>query len=708
MADAKPKAKSTKVNFVLLKQILDNESSETTEAEDQGTISEVSDSNQENESTEKVQKEKENFGPTGQYPVLFSKRCKSKSCQTKLSAFPLFSVPEDTEWISDEEENLKRSRKKSDDKKKRRRRGSSDSKRSGKSQEKEREKEIKIEEKTKNADGTRKDFKSEHQLKDTKNPLLQAWLHQKNKLTRKMRKEERKVKRAQRAALEEEERIRNERFEESDKRVSDWFKAKRKEARKTWRQNHPKISPFEMATDEPNTDSPPPPEYKVIKSFKSQHPSSAVKQRSGSASSSAKLFGINKRNKTIDSNISRVPEDLTSKTSENEAGSSSSQLTKLQDRQNVFNIKPEKELTKEQSIEVPRMTRGRPKTAHTRTPTRKTVPRPKTATTPATTTQNEKQKLNESTTKMHNLNYDEWLKLKREQDKKSVIEKRRELIDTHLDAVIVKLGKQRVESIMSPRKRVDTGLKNYQRSAPKSPPVPKKSSYKWVPEHESPRPEPQGCDCPEVEHLDGKNSLVRDDNLVSSCDTTAQGLPSPTSKKKQALYFCKEVTEKCEDLKPSMDKVLAVLDAEIQKHNKDKNTNKIPNYKAPSGISTTNATIKTHGSENSSGMDNIDIPGVVESSVSSTCPKSSRPKSARPRPVLVANTNLTIEEAKKKILHDMDVLGLCEDSSEADNINGTNQTPETKGNKSTVRSNYFDYGTDVDTPTMEQLDLSKS
>ncbi|XP_031566419.1 uncharacterized protein LOC116301488 [Actinia tenebrosa] len=701
MADSKPKpsrAKSTKVNFVLLKQILDNESSENTEVGDQGTMSEVSDSNQDDEFTEKVTKKKENFGPTGQYPVLFSKRCKSKSCQTKLSAFPLFSVPEDTEWISDEEENGKKSRNKSDEKKKRRRRVSSDSKdlKTGKSQE--REKEVKKEDKTKNPDGTRKDFRSEHQLKDTKNPLLQAWLHQKNKLTRKRRKEERKVKRAQRAALEEEERIRNERFEESDKRVSEWFRAKRKEARKVWRQNHPKVSPLEMASDEPNTHSPPPPEYRAIKGFKSQEPTS----------SSENLFAMNKSNKNFDSTNSSVCEHLTSKVSKNESGHSSSRLSKLQDGHHDCNVKPVRVLTKEESNEVPRMTPQRPKTAHTRTTTRKTVARPKTAATFATTTQNEKQQINK-TTKMHNLNYDEWLKLKRKQDKKSIIEKRRELIDSHLDAVIAKLGKQRVESIMSPRKRVDTGLKNYHRSAPRSAPVTKTKTYKWVPEHESPRPEPQGCDCPEVEHLDGKDSVVPSDNLVSSGEPSTQGLP----KKKQAVYFCKEVTEKCEDLKPSMDKVLAVLDAEIQKQSKDKNTNKkTPSYKAPSGISTTNATIRTHGSETLSDIDDLSIPGVVESSLENngniSRPKFPRPKSARPRPPpLVPNTNLTVEEARKKILHDMDVLGLCGDSSEADNINDSNQTLENKKNKSTVRSNYFDYGIDVETPTMEKIELSK-
>ena len=681
MEDAKPKtsrAKSTKVNFVLLKQILDNESSENTELEDQGSISEGSKGDQEDQSLEKAKKKNlDSFGPTGQYPVLFSKRCKSRSCQTKLSAFPLFSVPEDTEWISDGEENIKtkKSRSKSDDKKKRKCRESCESKtltKNGKSQEMERE--VKVEEKTKNPDGTRKDFNSEHQLKDSKNPVLLAWLHQKNKIARKIRKEDRKVKRAQRAALEEEERIRNERFEESDKKVSEWFKAKRKEARKAWRQNHPKISPLEMASDEPTKDSPPPPEYTVIKTFKSQRPWSPVKQRSGSACSSAKSF----ESKTCSSPV----------------------LTKLKGHHNVSKVKPKEVLTKEENNEVPKMTPVRPKTACARTPTRKTVPRPKTATTRTVTAPNEKQEVNKSATKMHNLNYDEWLKLKREQDKKSVHEKRRELIDAHLDAVIAKLGKQRVESIMSPRKRVDTGLKNYHRTAPKSAPVVKETSYKWVPKHKSPRPEPQGCDCPEAEHIDGKTSLVPSDSMVSASDPSSQGLPSPSTKKKPALLFCKEVTDKCDALKPSMDNVLAVLDAEIKKH-KDRNTDlKIPHYKAPSGLSTANTTVRTDNSE--SGMNNLDIPGAVDPHVSPVRPKFSRPKSAKPfRPVLVSNTNLTVEEARKKILHDMDVLGLCEDSSEAGIVNDADQAFRMK-NKSTVRSNYFDYGTDVDTPTMEK------
>lgn len=667
-----PKSKPTKVNFVLLKQILDDESIEITDSEEPETNSKENQNNRDRKSARKSKREEDSCGPIGTYPVTFSKRCKSKSCQTRLSAFPLFSVPADTEWISEEEENTytKKEKRKSTEKKKitRKRRNSSN-------EEKKKEKEAmeKIPEKTKNADGTRKDFHSEHQLKDTKNPIIQAWIQSKNKLSRKTRKEERKEKRAQRAAIEEEERLKMERYEASEKKVREWFKVKRKEARKLWRQNHPRVSPFDMVLDDKTEASPPSPEYKVFKTFKQNHSSSKPRTFKDSNADSASVFSSSQAEDIV---------HVHGKIEESNLGSKSS-----------TNSLPQRPKTASYSRPIEKTKKLRPKTAE-----------------PAAK-EEEKESNDNPSKQMKSLSYDEWLKSKRELEKKRVIERRRELIDSHLDAVISKLGKQRVDNIMSSRKHIDTGLKNFSRDSPPKSTSQKRESYKWRKNHDAPRPEPQGCDCPEAEHIDSDSKFHLN--------------PSPTTSRRKANEFCKEITEKCDELKPSMEKVLAVLDSEVKKCSSTEKKAQIIASTKPAGstISTANATCNDYTDNNC--VETLSVPGTVVDNETTSRPRSSRPKSAKPK--LVNNTSLTSDEAKKKIFHDMDVLGLCHSDENLGNSiamttkeNNVAMTTEennvamtTDGNfdnrvaadksdiRSTVRRNYFDYGTDLKcTPTI--------
>ena len=100
-----PKSKR-KEKFVFLKHILEETDNEQKSAKDNdgNTDSDEISLSSANITEEGLEKQKkESSGPTGKYPVLFAKRCKNKSCQTRWSSFPLFPVPEETEWISDAE-----------------------------------------------------------------------------------------------------------------------------------------------------------------------------------------------------------------------------------------------------------------------------------------------------------------------------------------------------------------------------------------------------------------------------------------------------------------------------------------------------------------------------------------------------------------------------------------------------------------------------
>ncbi|XP_001631908.2 uncharacterized protein LOC5511513 [Nematostella vectensis] len=674
------KTERTKVNFVLLKQILDEETASiSTETDTESELGQhITDAGESQPDSKQEGKEKDDAGPVGRYPVVFSRKCRSKSCQTKLSAFPLFPVPEETEWISGDDDRVKRSHRKSPERKKKHHTlnksttpikdtDTSISKKRWKVKNKETEEESSTA-KTKNFDGTRKEFESEHQLKSTNNPVLLAWIHQKNKLARKMRREERKQKRAKRIALQEEERIKDERQIESEKSVSQWLKSKKKEARQAWRKNHPKINPFDMGEGGTSTQEPPP-EYTVIETF-TQPASSVDKAGSvGEANKDATCMTENLPDRNINAQNERRHNKVIV-VQPNYSGSGKFDVHKQSDRQRPKSAM-ETSCQKENNKPRPQTAKGKSQT------------RPKTA---KATTGSE-----QPSPKMQSLSYDEWLKQKREQDKKQAIKKKREIIDSHLDAVVAELGKQRVERILNPKKHVNTGLKNYPRSpSPAKTPVSmrtarEESPYRWLTEKKSPRPEPQGCDYPDNEHTDTVGITL------NSKSNEKQDSPSPRSApKKQAVSFCQDITEQCEGLKPSMDKVLAVLDSEIKKSTENMTTC----AQRTQGLSVTGGTsgsdVQSIDSEFSNQSSSLQIREARR-------PKSARPTSARPRN---AKPGLSDEQVKKKILSDLDVLGLCE--SPQANSSGVVEQCENQ-ESSTVRENYFDYGSDVDPPSMRPV-----
>ena len=635
-----------------------------------------------NDKSDKLESEKsrkESSGPVGKYPVLFKKICRNKGCQTRLSAFPLFPLPEETEWISEDEAEKKKS--KALKRRNKRNKSVKDSnKQSVQSDENYRES-AKVDSKVKNSDGTRKNFRSEHQLKETDNPVLQAWLHKKAIVARKQRKVERKERRAKKAALEEEARIKAEREVECNEKVGEWFKRKRKESRMLWRKNRTRVGPQNLdATLNGGCSSPqPPPEYRVVRSFKCTEPSPVIDKTVGDNTNESNT-------KDLATVLSKTP------ISSCKNGTDKLDIQKTDDKTDqtgnscesqVNNVRKAKRRPKTAINHIETMSSPRPKTA---------TKRPKTAT-EKTAKNTSAMPANDSTKKMQSLSYDEWLKIKRGEDKNKDIQKKRELIDAHLEAVIKELGKKRVEKIMSPRKQVDTGLKRDSRLTEPVGPLAgsktkKSSQYRWI-SSKKPRPEPQGCDYPETQGTDKAttscNQLIDKHSYSKGGGSTApvnhDHSTAENCKQPSKVQICREIDEKYNELKPSIEKVKDILDAEIKKLKESRD----------------------------SSANQLDQPSVQQVGPTHRArPKSARPSSARPTTAkscssLKAGNEYLTDEQAKKIASDLDILGLCDNDDDDDDAGKGSGSSEAEVDKhdirTTVRENYFDYGSEVDLPT---------
>ena len=668
-----PKSKK-KEKFEFLKQILEYSSSDR-ENDEKKFTTEASTQSDRSVQTESQRKEKGSTGPVGKYPVLFKKTCRNKSCQTRLSSFPLFPLPEDTEWISDEEGEKK---KKYSTLKKKRRQNKLVSREANKDHDvvqHDIETDFRLS-KVKNSDGTRKSFRSEHQLKETDNPILQAWLHKKAIVFRKQRKLERKEKRAKRAALEEEARMQAERAIESNEKVGDWLKRKQKEARMVWRKSRTRVTPQQVdsTSQRDGLSLPPPPEYRVVKSFKYRKPSSGhLRDNDHSKDGSNSMNGaIPGANPPMSSSNTKVD----SKTSENTA--------------NHVKCRPKTAVDRTETVSLSHPTTAvkRPKTSRERS-----LKNPAVQTSVSDRV---------STKTMQSLSYDQWLRVKRDADKDRTIQKKRDLIDSHLEAVIKELGKKRVEKIMSPRKQVDTGLKNVSRSPV---PVPAQSDsskakrnnpYRWV-LRKKPRPEPQGCDCPESHSTDGTTSVSCHQHTKNSGELKDANVVVQTSEKPK-IHVCEELDEKYNELKPSIAKVKDILDSEIKKL-KESGKGLGTNVDKPSQQSVDSSALLL------SAGDDYSFKEPKLSRPMSARPSSARPATAQPSTARPGSAYLTKDQAKK-IASDLDVLGLCDsDPEQEDEVNTDAGVGVKHDEKSTVRENYFDYGSDVDPPPCNQLNL---
>lgn len=662
-----------KEKFQFLKQILEDSASDKENDGKKIYITKAPAKSDGSSQTESEKKGNDNASPVGKYPVLFKKTCKSKSCQTRLSSFPLFPLPEETEWISDEEVDKK---KKSTALKKKRNKSKPLYKEGSKDHVQQDSKTEDKLSKVKNSDGTRKSFSSEHQLKETDNPILQAWLHKKAIVARKQRKLERKEKRAKRAALEEEARIQAEKAVESNERVGEWLKRKHKEARMAWRKSRTKVTPHQEESISQGDPSPqPPPEYRVVRSFKCAKPSAGHMTGNGHENESNPVNGailmtnppMTSFNNSVDKLSSKEKTDLDTKDDSNTTENSANRVK--------HRPKTAVDRTENASSSRPKTATKRPKTSRERS-----LKNPATeATTTSVSNKN-------ATKQMQSLSYDEWLRVKRDADKERTIQKKRDLIDTHLEAVIKELGKKRVEKIMSPRKQVDTGLKNVSRSPPPAPSdsskAKKSNPYRWV-LSKKPRPEPQGCDCPESHGTDGTSS--------ASCQAKNNGEAKDVKSSEQPKVCICEVDEKYNELKPSIEKVKDILVSEIKKL-KESGKGLGTNVDNPGQLQTVDSSLTVGDSP-------ANKPKLARPM--SARPPSARPATARPSSARPGSAYLTKEQAKK-IASDLDVLGLCDSSDPEQEETETETGKDVKHDaKSTVRENYFDYGSDVDPTTME-------
>ena len=684
-----------------------------------------------------------NAGPIGEYPVLFyTKTCKNKSCQTKVSSFPLFPLPGEAEWISDDDKERNKKARVSWKKSKKSRTKNFNCKLATRENNVDSPRISKV----KNSDGSRKDFKTEHQLKESNNPLLQAWLHKKNILSRKQRKLERQQKRAKRAALEEESRLNSERLMQSNEKVGEWFKRKEKEARIARRRSKTKVSPQEEDGPKDPTSPNPPPTYRVVKSFYcAELPSSRTKL--------ATAIDVAVRG-SPEVNIERTS-DTGTDTAKTEATTfpgtcTSADSIHCQDKVGCgkcdSNVSGNMSAVEKLKLK-PKTAFVKPNASISQSASKGGINRPKTAVDNASKSQtNKASHVTASTLKLkQSMTYDEWLKAKRDDSKTKVIQKRRELIDSHLEAVIAELGKRRVEKIMSPRKGVDTGLKDASHSTkPTGENKTKRGKlYRWA-SRKSPRPEPQGCDCSENQKPDiivtsakeqGSNIFgeAKSDANVKKLSVESLEQDKNDSRKQDSanIQTCQEVNDRYWELKPSIEKVKKILDSEIKKLKEPSNTmekNVVLHPKChganvttaePSdttktadltGLRSKSLRPKTAQPTNSARLGSRHLTSNQAKNIASHFENAVRKGPAHQSPDLMpesidANTKETdsgsvrpnSEEQAKKIASDLDVLGLCRSDSECESVDF--KAGDEHMVKSTVRENYFDYGSEVDSVT---------
>ena len=216
-------------------------------------------------------------------------------------------------------------------------------------------------------------------------------------MARKQRKVERKERRAKKAALEEEARIKAEREVECNEKVGEWFKRKRKESRMLWRKNRTRVGPQNLdATLNGGCSSPkPPPEYRVVRSFKCTEPSPEIDKTVGDNTNESNT-------KDLENVLSKTP------ISSCKNGTDKLDIQKTDDKTDQTGNSCESQ------VNNVRKAKRRPKTAINHSETMSS-PRPKTATKrPKTATEKTAKNTsampaNDSTKKMQSLSYDEWL-----------------------------------------------------------------------------------------------------------------------------------------------------------------------------------------------------------------------------------------------------------------------------------------------------------
>ena len=657
--------------FGLLKQILEEELVEPSDeheharetlpdAGEDHASSGVSDSTETNQtvtnSQYKQEKKKEtssvrtNAGPSGMYPVQFSTlKCRNEACQTRLSSFPMFPSPEDTVWISDDEGNFPRKHGRTTAPKVvlKKKKTKLNSGKSDKGQDPKERSKPKSQTQTtiKNEDGTRKEFGSEHLLKQSKNPAILAWLHQKNRLLKQQRRAERREKREKRFAIQEERRQELERREESDKRVKEWMKMKKHQYSTALRAStmidKNKITPKQKKSPDNHA----PPNYRVVKSFKCQ---------SRSDNTNDKTLQNTNDNGSIRTkqNISTTTTITTRCIKSNKMHSEPERATKMSSKMKSKLVTLNSQSTLKYERELPE-TSQRPKTAFVR---------PKTASSRARDALSLNRSLKEqgSPQRMQSVSYDQWLKCKREEDKRRAVVQKRELVDSHLGKVISEIGKERVRKIKEGKKHIDTGLKNFRCMPAATQRTPnKRNAYEWI-ERANPRPEPQGCALPDsIDHADN-----RDPEKLPGLSAT------PQNEVDNSLDSNSHLNDK--KLQPSKEKVEAILNAEKQK--------------LIGSVAFSSKSKQYH--EAPAGKTSSKSPDLANPSTKNLSKSSVRPAFAQ------SDKGLTPEQVRK-VEHDMDVLGLLEDFDEESN------TEVVQGSMSTVRDDYFDYGSEVDTPHLK-------
>ena len=460
--------------------------------------------------------------------------------------------------------------------------------------------------------------------------------------------------------MEEEARLKAERELESSEKVGLWLKRKKREARISWRKNRSRVGPQRGDESVLPVDSSPqvPPEYWVVGSFRHAE-NSPVAQTDV-------VDYENEKNSVNVKEMSKEPIASHSEASRNMIHNQGTVEKKLPGNKAMSTIQEKlKHRPKTAANHTDTLSYAKPKTGGNKRP--KSTNGQFSKSSDAVLANQEPSNVSRKT--MQSLSYSEWLRVKQEKDKEKSIQKKRELIDSHLEAVIKELGKKRVERIMSPRKQVNTGLKNFTRSSElgqsPGPRVKKGSQYRWI----TSRPEPQGCDNLEIQGRERSLASSAHQTVTVDKSNTRESNSKDSVKsdpKPPETHICQEVNAKYDHLKPSIEKVKDILDSEIKKIKETGRVSKL--FEG-----------KTDGH-------------MVEPLQPKN--KPSRPKTARPSTARPADIS---PKQSEKMAADMNAPSPCGSDHEASSEAAIDQYVS-HDQKSTVRENYFDYGSEVDSP----------
>jgi hypothetical protein len=337
------------------------------------------------------------------------------------------------------------------------------------------------------------DTMTDHQLVHSTNPSVLAWLKVKNFEEREKRRRKKQEKKELRRHAHEEAERRQKRIEENEKQFAQWLIAKKKEARRAWRETRAKKRVGTVENESTvRKDSDPPPNYTAVPTFNGAQvwanntnsrstddseleTSNVLKHQYDITTEPSRLFSAQLKtqeqqstNGTIlennqESNQVRLRKDNDGKNNKRPATADSSKLSSRKTK----DIWPEQESKGKRPS-----TSGGRLTCNTNTMVDKQisyeawmVQKRKEQKSKRRTTTNASDPSHKDGKKLgvkNPITFEAWNAKKRQEIRENAKLKKREIVDDALTEAILKMGRKRVENSYKEKRHLDTGMPKWQ------------------------------------------------------------------------------------------------------------------------------------------------------------------------------------------------------------------------------------------------------